>query len=91
MMISKGITLLEQTWISNDDIREWRRQTTDQKTWGKYKIFFHRVHREKRITLTTTGKGGYTAMVQNIYGAPPPPPEEHHHTIEEIQTIVQGM
>ena len=30
-------------------------------------------------------------MVQNIYGAPPPPPEDHHDTIEDIQTIVQGM
>ena len=30
-------------------------------------------------------------MVQNIYGSPPPPLEEHHETIEDIQTIVQGI
>ena len=29
--------------------------------------------------------------MQKIYGAPPPPPEEHHETIEDIQTILQGM
>ena len=29
MMMSKWITLLAQTGIFNDNIREWRRQTTD--------------------------------------------------------------
>ena len=34
---------------------------------------------------------GYTATVQNIYGAPPRPPEDHHKVIEDIQTVVQEM
>ena len=34
---------------------------------------------------------GYTATVQNIYGAPPHPPEDHHKVIEDIQTVVQEM
>ena len=32
MMMSKRITLLAQTGIVNDDIREWRRQHADLKT-----------------------------------------------------------
>ena len=35
MIVSKGITLLAQTGIFNDDIREWRRQSSDLKTWTK--------------------------------------------------------
>ena len=34
MMTSKGITLMAQTGNFNDDIREWRRQSDDLKTWG---------------------------------------------------------
>ena len=41
MMMSKGITLLAQTGIFNYDIREWRRQSNDLKTWVKYKLFSH--------------------------------------------------
>ena len=89
--MSKGITLLAQTGIFNDNICEWRRKTTDQNTWAKYKLFFHRAHWEQRRAVTTAGKGGYTVTVQNVYISPPPPPEEHHETIEDIQTIFQGM
>ena len=35
MMMSKGITLLAQTVIFDDYIREWRRQFADLKTWAK--------------------------------------------------------
>ena len=44
MMMSKGITLLLQTGIFNDNIREWRRQTTNHKAWAKYKLFSHRAY-----------------------------------------------
>ena len=36
-MISKGIIHLAQTGVFNDDIRDWRRQSADLKTWVKYK------------------------------------------------------
>ena len=39
MMKSKVITLLAQTGIFNDDIREWRQQPAELKTWAKYKLF----------------------------------------------------
>ena len=79
--MSKVITLLAQTG-------EWRRQSADLKTWAKY-IFFHRAHREQKRAVPTAGKGGYTATVQNIYGATLNSPEEHHEVIKYIQTIVQ--
>ena len=41
MMVSKGITLLEQTAMFKEEIIEWRSQTTDQNTWVHIKIFFH--------------------------------------------------
>ena len=82
---------MAQTGIFNDNIREWRRQSTDLKMWAIYKEFSHLAHREQKSAVTTAGKGGYTAIVQNIYGAPPPSPEEHHEVLEEIQTIVQVM
>ena len=90
-MLSKGITLLAHTEIFNDDIREWQRQATDNKTWKKFRIFFHQEYCKKRKAVTTAGKGGYTAVVHNIYGVPPPPPEEHHEAIDHIAKIVQGM
>ena len=91
MMTPKGITLLAQTGIFNDDIREWRQQYVDLKTWMKYIYIFHRVHREQKRAVTTTEKGGYTATVQKIYGSPLTSPEDHHELIKDIQTIVQVM
>ena len=35
MNMSKDITLLEQTGIFNDDIRDWRRKSSDLNTWVK--------------------------------------------------------
>ena len=39
--------------------------------------------------VITTEKGGYTAVVKNIYGITPPPPEEHHKAIDNLNTTVQ--
>ena len=89
--MSKGITLLAQKGIFNDDIRKWRRQSADLKTWAKYKLCFHRAHQEQKRAVTTAGKVWYTSTVQNIHGAPPPSPEEHHDVIKDIHTIVQVM
>ena len=74
MMVSKEITLLAHTSTFNEDIREWRGKTTDLKRWDGFKNFFHQAYLEQRRAVTTAGKGGYTAVVQNIYGVPPPPP-----------------
>ena len=56
IMVSKRITLLTQKVIFNDDIRKWQHQATDQKTWAKFKIFFHQYHPEQRKAVTIAGK-----------------------------------
>ena len=89
--MSKGITFLDETEFLKEDIREWRWQSSDIKTWAKYKLFFHQAHQEYKRAVTTSGKQGYTASVKKIYGVPPFHPEEHHAVIEVIQTIVQVM
>ena len=58
---------------------------------GKFKIFIQQSHREQRKEVITSGKGGYTVVVQNIYSGPPPPPEEHHEAIDHINTMFRGI
>ena len=84
-MMSKVITLLSQMGMFNYEIRYWRRKYADLKTWEKYNLFFHRAHQEQKRAVTTAGKGGYTATVQNIYSATLPSPEEYHEVIEDIK------
>ena len=71
-MVSKGITLMAHMAIFNEVIREWQRQATKQKTWAKFKIFFHQANCEQLKAVTNAGKGGYTAAIKNIFGVPPP-------------------
>ena len=40
MMVSKGITFLEQTATFNKDIRGWLQQSSDLKTWASFKFSF---------------------------------------------------
>ena len=91
MMVSKVITILEQTATFNEDIRKWRHKNINLKTWDMFETFFRQAHREQHIAVATTVKGGYTKGVQNIYGVPPPPPEEHHKAIYNLNNIVQGI
>ena len=91
MMVLKGITLLAHMAMFNEDIREWRWQTMDLKPWDNYNALLQQAQRKQNRAVKTTGKGGYTAAVQNIYSVPPPPPEENHEAIEKINTIDQGM
>ena len=90
-MVSKEIKLLAQFAVFNKYVRECRHHTTELKTWANYKTFLHQAHSEQMIAVTTTGKVGYTAAVQNIYGVPPPPPEEHHEGIDNLNNIFQEM
>ena len=89
--MSKGINLLAQTYNFNEDIREWRQQTTNLKTWATFKTLFHQDHGEQRRLVATVGKGGYTAAVHNIHSVLPPLQKENHKTIDNLNTIVQGM
>jgi hypothetical protein len=68
MLISKGITLLSNTAVFNDDIKDWNRLNATEKTWANFKSHFQRAHRERRKAVTTAGQGGYNASVHNVYG-----------------------
>ena len=46
MMVSKGIALLAHTAMLNEDIRDWRRQTTNHKTWAYFIIFIDPIARK---------------------------------------------
>ena len=91
MMVSKGINILSQTEIFNDNIRGVAMSSHRPEDMGKFSIFFHQYRHEQRKAVTTTGKGGYTMAVQNIHGIPSIPIEEHHEAIDHISPIVQGM
>ena len=41
VMVFKGIIILARTAMFKDYIRDWRRQTTDQKTWTNHKTFLY--------------------------------------------------
>eukprot|EP00978_Attheya_sp_CCMP212_P025606 scaffold82631_cov31-Attheya_sp.AAC.1 len=68
MLISKGITLLSNTAVFNDDIKDWNRLDAKEKMWANFKTHFQRAHRECRKAVTTAGQGGYNALVHNVYG-----------------------
>ena len=61
-----------------EEIREWRCQTTNQKTWAHLNIFFLQAHHKQIKSVKK-------------YGVLPTPPEEHHGAINHIDNIVQGM
>ena len=92
MMMSKGIILLEQTGVFNDNTREWRRQSSNLKTWAKYKLFFSpSTPRAEKSGDNCRKRGVNRDGAKNIQCNPPTPPEEHHGKIEDTQTIMQGM
>ena len=66
MMVSKEIILLTQTVIFNNDIREWRRQATNQKTQGGFKILLHGAHCQLGNAVKTSGEVGYTTGLFQI-------------------------
>eukprot|EP00978_Attheya_sp_CCMP212_P022997 scaffold69585_cov24-Attheya_sp.AAC.1 len=56
MLISKGITLLSNTTVFNDDIKDWNRLDAKEKTWANFKTHFQRAHRERWKAVTTAGQ-----------------------------------
>jgi hypothetical protein len=93
MMISKGITLLRQTEVFHDDIKEWNRMKDDAKTWDSFKLHFHRAHQERRKTITTAGQQGYNGAANTVYGNVPN--EEHlamqQAASEALDSISDGL
>ena len=90
MMISKGITALEQMGILTRTLESGDDNPPASSRWQDI-YFSYRVHQDQKRAVTAAGKGGYTATVKNIYGAPPPSPEYQNEVIKDIQTTLQGM
>ena len=89
MMVPKGTTHMAQTATSNEGIREWRQQSTEIKTWSHFNIFFDKAHQYQITEANTTGKGGYTMFLHNIYGVTTPPLEEHHKVLYSLQNCAR--
>ena len=66
MLISKAIMLLANTKMFNQYIREWYQMNENDKTSGKFKIFFQQARRELHEAITTVGTSNYTAPVNHF-------------------------
>ena len=99
-MVSKRITLIAKTTTFNENVHEWRQQSTNMNTWLTFKNFSRQSHQEQQRAATTAEKGWYTAAVKNIYGVPLPPPTRRsswgnrvhtwHHSEDEIPALRDG-
>ena len=63
-MVSKWITLLALTDTFNEDIQEWRQQSTNLNKCSRFNIFFQQAHVEQRRVVTTQGKRRYIAALR---------------------------
>lgn len=67
MIIFKGITLLTNTAVFNQVIKEMEKEAHSVKTWNNFKLHFQASHRDQRKMVTMAGQGGYNATVNHIY------------------------
>eukprot|EP00978_Attheya_sp_CCMP212_P014573 scaffold37188_cov29-Attheya_sp.AAC.7 len=96
VMVTKGITLLSNTAVFNEDIKEWWRKPEAEKTWSLLKTHFQRAHKERRKATTTAGQGGYSATVNSIYGMPTNEEQAAQQDLQEraaksLETISNGL
>eukprot|EP00978_Attheya_sp_CCMP212_P030651 scaffold113517_cov39-Attheya_sp.AAC.1 len=96
VMVTKGITLLSNTAVFNEDIKEWRRKPEAEKTWSLFNTHFQRAHKEQRKATTTAGHGGYSATVNSIYGMPTNEEQAAQQDLQEraaesLETISDGL
>ena len=54
-LVSKGITLLANTAVYHEGIREWRHKLAVNKTWDNFKMHFQHEHQELRKAVMTKG------------------------------------
>ena len=72
IMVYKGINLLAQMNTFNEDTREWRRQTTNLKTWDTLEIFFTdpNVNKGERSPLEAKGDTQRRYKTSTVYRHP---------------------
>ena len=65
--MSIAFTMVENSGIYYDGVKEWRRKDTSDKTWKAFKTFFAREFREIRVQPRTSASEGY-GTTTNIRG-----------------------
>ena len=58
-VVSTAFHTILQSNAMPDDVREWRRKPTAEKTWANFKKHFTRAHNDLRETKATTSAAGY--------------------------------
>ena len=97
-MVTKGITLLSNTAVFNEDIKQcWRRKPDTEKTWEVFKTHFQWAHKERcKQAITTAGQGGYNVRANSIYGIPTTKEQDAQLNLQEraaksLETISDGL
>ena len=54
-----AFTIVENSGIYYDGVKEWRQKDTADKTWEAFKTFFAREFREIRVQPRTSASEGY--------------------------------
>ena len=57
--MSIAFTMVENSKIYYDGVKEWRQKVTADKTWEAFKTFFAREFREIRVQPRTSASEGY--------------------------------
>ena len=57
--MSIAFTMVENSGIYYDGVKEWRQKYTADKTWEAFKTFFSREFREIRVQPRTSASEGY--------------------------------
>ena len=58
-IVSIAFTVVENSGIYYDGVKEWRQKDTADKTWEDFKTFFAREFREIRVQPRTSASEGY--------------------------------
>ena len=65
-VVAIAFQIFFQTGLFNDDLKLWRRQPADNKTWTHFKVFFATAHQEWR-ELQTTMAGAIFQSANHAY------------------------
>ena len=58
-VVSSAFYSVQKAGLFNDDCREWKRFSTEQKTWKNFKTHFARAYNELKENQQTAGTAGY--------------------------------
>ena len=68
VMITKALTLLQQTGHFTDEITRWNEKTSDKNDWRAFTEHFHRLVAIKKKTATPAGQTEFNAAINAVTG-----------------------